>query len=159
MYIETESIELGFCTYKPRPVDSVFIHRNWVHWTQFLFGPPCVLQIALKKLSKHVTIFTLIPSLSKFLSLSLTLILIPSCSVTLIPSRSISHFHSLSLCRRPLLSVSFPLLPSRFVVVALPLHHSIAVAPSRSIASSSPHSAFLPQTLILVGSTSSLSQK
>ena len=158
MYIETESIELGFCTYKPRPVDSVFIHRNWVHWTQFLFGPPCVLQIALKKLSKRVTVFTLIPSHSQSLSLS-HFILIPSCSETLIPSRSISHFHSFSLHHRPLLSVSFPLLPSRFVVVALSLHHSIAVAPSHSIASSPPHSAFLPQTLILVGSTSSLSQK
>ena len=71
MYIEIESIKLGFCTYKPRPVDSVFIHRNWVHWTQFLFGPPCVLQIALKKLSKqHSQSLSFPPTLS--LSQSLT---------------------------------------------------------------------------------------
>ena len=141
LYIEIESIGLNF--FSALHVSCRSHSKNFQNVSQSSLSFPPTLSL----------------SLSLSLTLILTLTLIPSCSITLIPSRSISHFHSLSLRRCPLLSVSFPLLPSRFVVVALSLHHSIAVAPSRSIASSPPHSAFLPQTLILVGSTSSLSQK
>ena len=106
LYIEIESDRLGFCTYKSSPVDSVFVHWNQVHWTWFLFGPPRVLQIALKKISKQH---------SQSLSFPPTL------------SLSYSHSHSHSLSLR--LSLSFPLAPSPSISLslipspALLLHH------------------------------------
>ena len=95
-------------------MDSVFIHWNRVYWTKFLFGPPRVLQIALKKLSKqHSKSLSFPPTLSLSHSHSHS----HSISLhTLIPSRSVSQSHSLSLRRRLSLSISFPLLPCRFAI-------------------------------------------
>ena len=84
-----------------------------------------------------------------------------SLTFNLIPSHS--HSHSLSLRRW----ISFAPSPSLHRLISFASSHSIAiassrfiaVAPFRSIAPSSPRSAFFPQTLILGGSAGSLSQK
>ena len=107
------------------PIDSIFISWNRVHWTWFLFGPPHVLQIALKKLSKqHSQSLSFPPTLTLIPSRSLSL-LIPPCSVALSLRLSVSLRHRPSPSPSFLLrlSISFPLLPSRSIVVTPPFHH------------------------------------
>ena len=132
-----QSNGLGFCTYKSSPVDSISFWPSTcpnIDRTKKTF----------KTHSQQSHSHSLPLSISLFHSHSLSL------SFPLAPSPSVAlslHF-----------SLSFPLAPALLLRRCRPLC-SVAVAPSRSITPSPPRSAFLPQTLILVGSAGSLSQK
>ena len=129
--MKTEFSELGFFTYKPSPLDSVFIHWNRVHWTGFLFDHMSCRSL---KLSKHVSQKTHSPLTQKTHSLSHSFPLSVSLSLslhsillrfTLIPSCS---GLSLSFPLTPSLSVSLTLIPFPAAPSLSPLY-SVAIAP------------------------------